>query len=72
MRLGGNFWLDDNIYEIVENGAKMSIISHSIGQILVGQLRESHAKWVTVGKPDKASETAAVTSEVSLSLFFTK
>ena len=48
----GNFWLNDNIYVTCENGAKISSISHSNGPILVGQLRESQAKWVRVGKPE--------------------
>ena len=47
----GNFWLNDNIYEIGENGAKISSISHSNGPILVGQLRESHAEILRVGRP---------------------
>ena len=42
---------NNNIYETGENGAKISSISHSNGPILVGQLRESQAKWVRVGKP---------------------
>ena len=45
--------INDNIYETGENGAKISSISHSNGPILVGQLRESQAKWVRVGKPDR-------------------
>ena len=39
-----------------ENGAKISSISHSNGPILVGQSRESQAKWVRVGKPGEASK----------------
>ena len=42
---------NDNIYVTSENGAKISSISHSNGTILVGQLHESQAKWVRVGKP---------------------
>ena len=47
----GNLWLNDNIFETGGNGAKISSISHSNGPNLAGQLRESHAKWVRVGKP---------------------
>ena len=38
-------------YETGENGAKISSISHSNGPILVGQLRESHAEILRVGRP---------------------
>ena len=48
----GQFWLNDNIYETGENEAKISSISHSNGPILVGQLRESHAEILRVGRPD--------------------
>ena len=48
----GNFWLNDNIYETGENGAKISSISHSFAPILVGQLRESHSEILRVGRPD--------------------
>ena len=39
------------IYVVGKSGAKFSSISHSHGPILMKQMRESHAKWMRVGKP---------------------
>ena len=47
----GNFWFNDDIHETGENGAKITFISHSNGPIFVGQLRESHAEILRVGRP---------------------
>ena len=43
--------LNDNIYKTGEKGAKISSISYSNGPNLRGQLRESHAAILRVGRP---------------------